>query len=313
VWVGAGDIALGLALFTAAHLAHLVAISLYNSYLPLLVAPARFARVSGLAWGLSYLGSMACFLLCEPFTRRGLAPDNVANYAGAFLVTAAFLAAIGLPAVMALPRHSSIRMAAGNPGPYQRILSTLRGWRRDRNVPTLLLAYYLVNDGVVTAVFFTALLFRRTYGMDVQEILVLSLLLQLVAIPSTILFGWLGERWSQRGGIYLALGLWIVVLAIMATAEGPGGALVVAPALGLVVGSTQTLFRSLYAEMVPVERASEYFGFHTFVGRASAALGPLTFGLMSMTTGSQRIAMASLAVFYVAGGIVLAFVRIPRS
>ena len=98
----------------------------------------------------------------------------------------------------------------------------------------------------------------------------------------------------------------------MATAEGRAGALAVTLALGVVLGSTQSLFRSLYAGMVPAERASEYFGFHTLVGRASAALGPVAFGIVSATTGSQRAAMASLAVFFVAGGIVLAFVQLPR-
>ena len=79
-----------------------------------------------------------------------------------------------------------------------------------------------------------------------------------------------------------------------------------------MLGSTQSLFRSLFAGVVPVDRASEYFGFHTLVGRASAALGPLAFGVVSAATGSQRQAMASLAVFFVTGGIALAFVRAPE-
>ena len=312
VLVGAGDVVLGIALFTIAHATHLLATSLYNSYLPLIAAPARFARVSGLAWGLSYFGSIACYLLCLPFTRDGLAPANVANFALAFLVCATFLSVVGLPAIMGLPADRAARPTDGEPRPYRRILETMRGWRRDRNVPKLLLAYYLVNDGIVTTVFFTALTFRKSYGMEVQEILALSLLLQLVAIPATILSGWLGGRWSQRGAIYLALGLWIAVLILMAAADGRTGAIAVTLSLGVVLGSTQSLFRSLYAGMVPVERASEYFGFHTLVGRTSAALGPLAFGLVSVTTGSQRAAMASLAVFFVAGGVVLAFVQLPR-
>jgi UMF1 family MFS transporter len=148
--------------------------------------------------------------------------------------------------------------------------------------------------------------------MGVQEILGLSLLLQLVAIPATIFFGWLGGRWSQRGALNVAIVLWIAVLMLMATADGLNGAIAVTVSLGVVLGSTQSLFRSLFAGFVPLDRASEYFGFHALVGRASAALGPLTFGLVSAWTGSQRIAMASLAVFFIAGGIMLAFVRTPR-
>ena len=310
--VGAGDVAFGIVLFAVAHLAHLLATSLYNSYLPLIAAPDRLARVSGLAWGLSYFGSVACFLLSLPFTRDGLAPGNVSNFTGAFVVSAIFVALLGLPSVMGLPRGAPTNAAAGQPGPYRRILATIRGWRHDRNVPKLLLAYYLVNDGVVTALFFTALTFRKTYGMEVQEILALTLVLQLVAIPATIFFGWLGGRWSQRGAINVALVLWIGVLVLMASAEGRDGAVVVTLALGLVIGSTQSLFRSLFAGLVPFDRASEYFGFHTLMGRASAAFGPLAFGVVSAATGSQRAAMASLAIFFVAGGIVLAFVRLPE-
>jgi UMF1 family MFS transporter len=309
--VGKGDVALGIGLFAAAHVAHLLATSLYNSYLPLVAAPGRLARVSGLAWGLSYLGSLACFLLTLPFTWDGLAPSNVTNFAATFVVSGAFLALVGLPAVLGLPRGKPVIATTGGPGPYRRILATIRAWRQDRNVPLLLLAYYLVNDGIVTTVFFAALTFRHSYGMSVQEILVLTLVLQLVAIPATVLFGWLGERWSQRGALNVAIALWIAVLFLMATADGLGGAIVVTVSLGVVLGSTQSLFRSLFAVFVPLERTSEYFGFHTLVGRASAALGPLVFGLVSTATGSQRIAMASLAGFFVAGGIVLTFVRVP--
>lgn len=311
VMVGAGDVALGIVLFAIAHVAHLLALSLYNSYLPLIAAPSRFARISGLAWGLSYLGSIACYFLSLTFTRGGLEPSNAANFTGAFAVAAVFLALIGLPAVLFLPPGTPSPAARDAEGPYRRILATFGEWRRDRNVPKFLFAYYLVNDGVVTAAFFTALTFRKSYGMEVQEILALTLVLQLVAIPATIFFGWLGGRWSQRGATNLALALWIAVLFLIAGADGRSGAIAVTLALGLVIGSTQSLFRSMFAALVPVDRASEYFGFHTLMGRTSAAFGPLAFGLVSAATGSQRIAMASLALFFIAGGMVLAFVRIP--
>ena len=312
VIVGAGDVALGIALFALAHVAHLLALSLYNSYLPLIAAPHRFARVSGLAWGLSYLGSIVCYFLTLPFTRGGLGPANAANFANTFAVAAVFLALIGLPAVMGLPPGAANPAAREQGGPYRRILATLGEWRRERNVPKFLLAYYLVNDGIVTATFFTALTLRKSYGLAVQDILALTLLLQVVAIPATIFFGWLGGRWSQRSATNLALVLWIVVLILIASADGMRGAIAVTLALGLVLGSTQSLFRSMYAALVPVDRASEYFGFHTLMGRTSAAFGPLAFGLVSAATGSQRIAMASLALFFIAGGIVLAFVRLPQ-
>jgi len=309
--VGRGDLMAGVAIFVVAQVGATVGSSLYNSYLPLIVAPQSAARVSGLAWGLSYLGGIACFVLCLPFTRGGIAAGD--NFANAFLVSAVFLLLIGLPAVGTLPSASPTPADSGLGTQYRRIWATVRQWRENREVPKFLLAYYLVNDAIVTVMFFTAVMMKTTFGLEVQEVLGLSLAFQAIAIPSTMFFGWLGGCWSQRGAIYVTLALWMLTLALMALAQGWLGSILIAVALGLVLGSTQTLFRSLFATMVPKERVSEYFGFHALVGRASAALGPLFFGGVSAATGSQRLAMASLALFFITGGIILAWVRIPSS
>ena len=142
-----------------------------------------------------------------------------------------------------------------------------------------------------------------------QEILILSLTFQMIAIPSTIFFGWLGDRWSQFGAVNVTLVIWGVVLALMGLADGEHAPLAIAMTLGLVLGSTQSLLRSMYSRMVPPDRAGEYFGFHALAGRASSALGPLLFGAVSSMAGSQRIAMMSLGVFLLSGAIVLARVQ----
>jgi MFS transporter, UMF1 family len=311
--VGRGEVFVGIALFVLAQVGATIGASIYNSFLPLVATRQGASRLSGLAWGLSYIGGIACFLLCLPFTRGGITDANAANFINTFLVTAAFLLVIGLPSAAALPVASPARSAGSIAGPYRRIWATIRQWRTEREVPKFLLAYYLVNDAVVTVIFFTAVMMKKTFGLEVQEVLMLSLVLQAIAIPSTMFFGWLGGRWSQRGAIYITLALWMLTLGLMAVAQGRPGALMIALSLGLVLGSTQSLFRSLFVAMVPLDRASEYFGFHSLAGRASAALGPLFFGIVSAATGSQRWAMASLAVFFVAGGVVLATVRIPAT
>lgn len=145
--VGRGDIAAGVAIFVVAQVAATIG-SLYNSYLPLIVAPQSAARVSGLAWGLSYLGGIACFVLCLPFTRGGIAAGD--NFANAFLVSAVFLLLIGLPAVGTLTSASPTPADSGLGTQYRRIWATVRQWRENREVPKFLLAYCLVNDAIVT-------------------------------------------------------------------------------------------------------------------------------------------------------------------
>ena len=314
-----GDIASGIALFAVAQLASLLAGALYNAYLPQISTPENSARVSGIGWGLSYLGGIACFLLCLPFIRGGIVPGNESHFAQAFLVTAVFLLVVGLAAISRFPREIRVDRApqevplGGNTRsvrPYRQIWATICNWRNEREIPKFLLAYYLLNDAMVTVIFFAAIFFKTTFGLSVQQVLMYSLAFQLIAIPATMFFGWLGDRWSQRGALNVTLLIWAVVLALMGWADGEYAPLAIMIVLGLVLGSTQSLCRSMFSRMIPTDRTAEYFGFHALAGRASSALGPLLFGAVSAVAGSQRMAMVSLSVFLVAGGILMSRVRL---
>ena len=189
----------------------------------------------------------------------------------------------------------------------------MRGWRGQPEIPRFLLGYYLVNDAVVTVIYFTGIFLRDTFGLSVQQVLWHSLAFQLVAIPATLAFGWLGDRWGQQRALLLSLAIWAVVLLLMAFAGEAWAPLAIVGCLGLVLGSTQSLCRSMFARLFPADRAGEYFGFHALAGRASSALGPLLFGVVAALAGSQRVAMASLAVFLAAGGWLLLSVRYERA
>jgi UMF1 family MFS transporter len=99
--------------------------------------------------------------------------------------------------------------------------------------------------------------------------------------------------------------LWVVLLSIMVFGTHPFTPIIIAIGQGLVIGSTQSICRGLYAQMVPPEQTAELFGFHALVSKVSAVGGPLMFGLISSTTGNQRLAMMSVLVFILAGGWVL--------
>jgi len=305
-----GDIASGIALFAVAQLASLLAGALYNAYLPQISTPENSARVSGIGWGLSYLGGIACFLLCLPFIRGGIVPGNESHFARAFLVTAVFLLVVGLAAISRFPREIRVDRNTRSVRPYRQIWATICNWRNEREIPKFLLAYYLLNDAMVTVIFFAAIFFKTTFGLSVQQVLMYSLAFQLIAIPATMFFGWLGDRWSQRGALNVTLLIWAVVLALMGWADGEYAPLAIVIVLGLVLGSTQSLCRSMFSRMIPTDRTAEYFGFHALAGRASSALGPLLFGAVSAVAGSQRMAMVSLSVFLVAGGILMSRVRL---
>ena len=236
--VGPGDVLAGMLLFVGAHASFLLAKALYNSYLPELGAPSALSIISGLGWGLGYAGSIACFLLCLPFIQGGSEGHAPETFRLAFLVTAVFFACLSLPSILLLDRAGANATSRNAPRVFARVRETLGQWREHREVWKFLLAFYVINDAIVTVLFFIGIFFKVTFGLTVEQILWLTLLFYAVGIPSTIAFGWLGRVWSERGALYITLLIWLALLGTMALGENPSIPLIVVLMAGLVIGSS---------------------------------------------------------------------------
>jgi len=317
--VPAGGILVAAALFAVAQAGYLLGASLADSYLPHLARPGEAGRISALAWAIGFLGGVAAVLVCLPLARGGLEGEALGRFRLAFPAVGLLLLLLALPALLALrgvrapgpigsPAGPAVDASPGSA--WRRVVATLRGWRRERELFRFLAAFYLINDGVVTVLFFGAIYLRGAFGASVAELLWLALALHLLGVPATAAAGHLADRWSHRGTIYLTLAVWIAVIAIMAFGSAPWLARWVVGLIALVIGSTQSLCRSMFSQLIPPERAGELYGFNAVAGRLSAAFGPLLFGAVGAVTGSQRWALLSIVLFFAAGGLLLS--RVAR-
>lgn len=296
-----GEVTQALVLFGIAQLAYILAFSLYESWLPRLSSPDTVGRVSGLAWGLGFAGSIACLALCLPLMSGGLGIDNLADYRLAFPLTALFFLLLALPAVPGLRLQGRLLRTAGAGAAFRDVLATLTGWRRRPVVARYLIGYYLVNDAIVTFVFFNAIFLKVQFGLSMEELLWMAVLFHVVAIPATPLFGWLGDRVGLLLALNLTFAIWLALILTMAFASHPQTPVLLVGLLGCAIGSSQALLRAIYSRVIPVEHSAQYFGFQTLAGRLSAILGPLLFGAVSALTGDQRIAVLSLLLFLMPG------------
>jgi UMF1 family MFS transporter len=225
-------------------------------------------------------------------------------------------AAFAVPALAGLRRLAAAPAGAGAPGPgartaYASVIGTLRHWRRHREVFRFLAGYYLVNDVLVTGLFFIAIILRARFGLTIEGLLWLALLYHVVASPATLAFGHAADRWGHRPAIYAMIAILAAVLLLLAFGEGAATPVLVVGLLALVYGSIQAVCRSLFALLVTGDKAAELFGFNAIAGRLSAALGPLLFGAIATATGSQALALASLLVFLAAGAALFVSLRMP--
>lgn len=86
-----------------------------------------------------------------------------------------------------------------------------------------------------------------------------------------------------------------------------------AAGIGLVLGGSQALSRSLFSHLVPPGKEAEYFSAYEMSDRGMSWLGPLLFGVTYQLTGSYRDAIISLVVFFAVGFVLLARVPVARA
>ncbi|SEA44841.1 MFS transporter [Microbulbifer marinus] len=303
-------------LFVCATIGFLGANLLYDALLTSVAPPARWHAVSGLGFGLGYLGGGLLYLGCVAAALKpaafGFAGSTEAALA-AFLVTAVWWALFSLPLVIWV-REPPATAPAASRSLLRQTLAELRGTirhlRHYRPVMIFLLAYWLYIDGVGTVIRM-AVAYGRALGFERSHLILALLLVQFVGFPAAILFAHLGERIGPQRGIYFGLGVYILVCVWGAFIRAPWEFFVIAVLIGLVQGGVQALSRSCYARLIPAARSGEFFGFYNLMGKFAALIGPPLFGLFGSWFGEVRYSMLALILLFVAGGLVLS--RLPAT
>ncbi len=135
-FVRPGDAVLGLALFVVSNLAFSFGENFAAAFLPEISTPDTIGRISGIGWGVGYLGGLLCLLAIYPALAGDFVPDNVPELRRAWLVTAAFFLVAGIPTFALLreraprgPRRSLAGYAREGYGRRHLALATSRSWR----------------------------------------------------------------------------------------------------------------------------------------------------------------------------------------
>lgn len=177
--------------------------------------------------------------------------------------------------------------------------------RRYPDLLRFLIAFFLYNDGIATTASMAAVFAAKDIGMSTGDIAACFLMIQGVALVGALTFGWIADKVGKRRAILGGLVFWMLVLTCALAVYTPAGFWALGAAIALVLGGTQAASRSLMSEMTPAGRSAEFFGFYSFSGRLSSAIGPAICGLVAFLTGSVRFSIFSLILLFILGGILL--------
>jgi len=185
-------------------------------------------------------------------------------------------------------------------------VATLREIWKNKGRRRFLAAFFVYQDGVNTVIVFSSIFASVTLGFEPEELVFLYMLVQVSALTGSALLAVPIDLWGARRVIALSLFLWISVTVIAYFTETKAAFWVVATIAGIGLGTIQAASRALYSGFIPHGKEAGYFGVYSLVGKTSAVIGPLVFGLVSSWAGSQRPAILSVALFFILGGVLLA-------
>ena len=272
-------------------------------------------RVSALGYALGYLGggllfAVNVFMVLKP-AYFGLADAGQAVRVS-FLMVGIWWALFSLPVLLFVQERNP---RPANPhvlrGALKEIRDNFREVGRYRMAALFLLAYWLYIDGVDTIVRM-AVDYGLAIGFESSDLLTALLITQFVGFPAALLFGRVGDRQGPKKGIMIALAVYIIIVFWAWRMESMWEFYALAVLIGLVQGGIQSLSRSLYARLIPQDRAGMFFGVYNMLGKFAAVIGPLLVGWVAAASGDSRLGILAVLLLFVAGFVVLQRVIVEK-
>ncbi|MEU5635372.1 MFS transporter [Streptomyces rishiriensis] len=316
-FLGGDRYLLGGALLIVANAAQSVAMMLYNSYLPQIAPPEERDAVSSRGWAFGYAAgslvlvvNLVLYLAHDSF---GVSESTAVRIclASAGLWWGGFTL---IPLLRLRDRPAAVREEASAPG-LRQLAATVRDMRRHPLTLSFLLAYLVYNDGIQTVISQASVYGSEELGLGQSTLIGAVLLVQLLAVAGALGMGRLARTYGAKRTILGSLAAWTLTLGAgyFLPAGAPVGFFLLAAAIGLVLGGSQALSRSLFSHLVPPGKEAEYFSAYEMSDRGMSWLGPLLFGITYQLTGSYRDAIVSLVAFFVIGFLLLARVPVRRA
>lgn len=318
-----GDVKLTIVFYTITQVCFIGANVFYDAFLPQLVSEDKLDSVSAKGFAFGYVGGSIQFgvslALVAMHEKIGITDQALAVriamamsgiwWAGWTLFTLKYLKEVRAEQELPEKFRNQPNLLAYLYLGISRTVATAKKAGHFKHLTLFMLAYVIYNDGIHTVTNMAAIYGKEELELSATDLMVTLLLVQVVAIGGSILFGWLANRIGTKRAVMSSLVLWSGVVTYAYFIHTATEFFILGMVVGIVLGGTQSLSRSLYGAMIPEKASAEFYGFYSVFSKFSAILGPFTFGLIRQITGTARLAIISLIVFFIGGLILLAFVN----
>ncbi len=301
-----------LVIFVIAKVGFNASLVFYDSMLTDVTTPQRMDNVSsqGYAWG--YIGSVIPFIISLVLVLNAEAFGITMSFAMAvsFFLTAGWWFCMTLPL---LKRYKQVHFVEKKEHAlresFGRLGRSLKEIRQHKGLFLFLISFFLYIDGVYTIIEM-ATAYGEALGLDSTMLLLALLLTQFVAFPFALLFGKLAGRYKNSKLIRICIVAYAAIALFAIQLDQTWEFWLLAVCVGIFQGGIQALSRSYFAQIIPPEKAGEFFGLLDICGKGASFMGTGLVAVVSQITGRMQMGVAMISVLIIAGYFV--FCRAAR-
>ena len=308
----AGSWMLALTFFVIANYCFCVAQIPYDKILTKISTPNNFSIISnqGYAWG--YFGGGLLFIV-NAFMSINPSAFGLASQAEAirvsFLMVSVWWLIFLMPLLFNFKETKEVNKSKNSIiQSIKNIVSTFKSVYKYKNAFIFLIAFFLFIDGAHTVIYMAST-FALNLGLETNSIIQALILVQIVAFPATLIWGYVAGRFGDKLVLYITIISYVCIIIYSTTLSSALEFYLLAAWVGCVQGGIQGSSRGLFGKLLPKEKAGEFYGLYNVMGRAGAILGPAMVGGLLTIYGNVRIALLPIAILFILGGLLLTRVK----
>lgn len=304
----------------------------YNSYLPQIVTPDMYDKVSAKGYAFGYVGSVLLlifnlWMILQPETFGldkliGLTPEwlfgssvGVLSSSIAFLTVGLWWIGFAQITFKYMPPDKNIIpeknvLLAG----YQEIRDVWYKIKPEKNIKRFLTSYFFYTMGVQTILYMAGTFAKIGLDFSSSELITLILVLQLVGIGGAYLFADIAKNFGSKASLMSMLFIWIAICLTTYFIHQKFLFYVIAGFVGLVMGGIQAISRSTYAKLIEFKEGefTSYYSFYDVLQKLATVFGTLSFGYIEQISGGMRPSILTLGIYFIIGMAILAGVEIKK-
>lgn len=309
----------GSVLLIIANLAFGASVVVYNSFLSDLAEPERRDSVSSIGWASGYLGggivlalNLYLFFMKDNF---GISSGHAVRIslcsAGVWW---ALFTIVPLLVLKTRSNTEALSIKSSIVKSIKDLAFTIKDARNHSQALLFLVAYLFYNDGVQAIIALSAQFGNQEINISIESLTFLILMIQFIAFGGSLLFNLVANKIGAKNSIIIAILMWTaVVVFAYGFLSNETEFFIMGAVIGLIMGGTQALSRSLYSQTIPPGMEAKYFSLFEVSEKGTSWMGPMLFGLSLQLTNSYRIAILSLVIFFVIGlGLLIKF-KLPEN